>query len=159
MKTVFTAIRGLVYGFLFFLLWWWAADNVLAFDQSFNLTFPSWISIPGVICMAAGGFLALLCLLTFVIHGKGTAAPFDPPRKFVALGPYQYVRNPMYIGGWMVIAGAGLFLSSISLLVLSFIFLLLMHLFVALFEERWLERRFGERYIEYKKSVHRWLPL
>ena len=38
------------------------------------------------------------CIGTFVTKGQGTPAPFDPPREFVASGPYRYVRNPMYIG-------------------------------------------------------------
>src|SRR5882762_1747826 len=45
-----------------------------------------------------GGALAIWCILTFALVGKGTPAPFDPPRQLVAAGPYRWVRNPMYIG-------------------------------------------------------------
>jgi len=41
-----------------------------------------------------------------VFIGKGTPAPFDPPRKLVIRGPYRFVRNPMYIGAGMTLAGA-----------------------------------------------------
>ena len=42
--------------------------------------------------------IALWCVLMFVFIGKGTPAPFDPPRKLVIRGPYRFVRNPIYIG-------------------------------------------------------------
>jgi hypothetical protein len=40
-----------------------------------------------------------------VFIGKGTPAPFDPPRKLVIRGPYRFVRNPMYVDGGMILAG------------------------------------------------------
>jgi protein-S-isoprenylcysteine O-methyltransferase Ste14 len=58
--------------------------------------------------MAVGGTLAFACIVTFVARGEGTPAPFDPPRKFVAAGPYKFVRKPMYIGAFMVLLGFGL---------------------------------------------------
>ena len=52
-----------------------------------------------------GTATALWCVFTFVFIGKGTPAPFDPPRKLVIRGPYRFVRNPMYIDGGMILAG------------------------------------------------------
>ena len=75
-----------------------------------------------------------------------------------AVGPYAYVRNPMYIGGFILLVGFGLFHSSVSILLLSIILLLLFHLFVILVEEPTLERTFGESYMEYKKRINRWIP-
>src|SRR4030095_2754658 len=89
--------------------------------------------------------------------GPGTPAPFDPPRQFVAIGPYRYVRNPMYIGAAAVLFGTGLYISSPSIAFLPLVFLLLMHLFVVLHEEAALTARFGETYLTYKATVHRWL--
>jgi protein-S-isoprenylcysteine O-methyltransferase Ste14 len=129
------------------------------FDSRFAIRLPDWTKIAGIILMAAGGILALLCLSLFVVRGKGTPAPFDAPREFVAVGPYRYVRNPMYIGGWLVLIGFGLLERSISILLFSFAWLLLAHLFVLVVEERGLEERFGHSYLEYKKSVNRWMPV
>ena len=158
MKTFLTALRALIYGGGFILLWGWVALGVRAFDRSFGVALPLWTETPGVILMAVGGILALLCVGTFVVRGKGTAAPFDAPRLFVAVGPYRYVRNPMYIGGWIVLIGFGLFEHSISILLFSLIWILLAHLFVFFVEESGLEKRFGRSYLEYKKSVKRWKP-
>jgi protein-S-isoprenylcysteine O-methyltransferase Ste14 len=94
----------------------------------------------------------------FALVGKGTPAPFDPPRQFVAVGPYRWVRNPMYLGAVAVICGAGLWLRSIAALGVALLFVLLAHAFVLLYEEPSLEHRFGESYLRYKEAVGRWLP-
>src|SRR5687767_185100 len=57
----------------------------------------------------AGTIVALWCIATFAVIGRGTPAPFDPPRGLVDRGPYRFVRNPMYIGAGMALAGAALF--------------------------------------------------
>ena len=85
--------------------------------------------------MAAGGTLAFACIATFVTRGEGTPAPMDPPRKFVAAGPYRFVRNPMYIGGFLVLAGFGLYEQSPAILLFALPWFLLAHLFVILYEE------------------------
>jgi protein-S-isoprenylcysteine O-methyltransferase Ste14 len=96
--------------------------------------------------------------VTFVVRGRGTPFPLDPPVVFVPTGPYRYVRNPMYIGGALVLAGYGLLQQSASVVLLSVLFLLGAHLLVLLLEEPGLERRFGDSYAAYKQAVNRWLP-
>src|SRR5260370_33723744 len=68
-----------------------------------------WTRALGIALMAAGGILAFACVATFVTRGEGTPAPFDPPRKFVADGPYKFARNPMYLGGLIVLFGFGFY--------------------------------------------------
>src|SRR5256885_14542777 len=65
--------------------------------------------------IVAGAGLAIASILTFAFIGKGTPAPFDPPRKLVVAGPYRWVRNPMYIGAGLVLLGAAMFYGSIGL--------------------------------------------
>jgi protein-S-isoprenylcysteine O-methyltransferase Ste14 len=71
--------------------------------------------VVGTIMVTIGTAIALWCVLTFVFVGKGTPAPFDPPRKLVIRGPYRFVRNPMYIGAGMTLAGAALFYETPSI--------------------------------------------
>src|SRR4051812_10453821 len=52
----------------------------------------------GILLVVVGAALALWCILTFALSGRGTPAPFDPPRRLVVAGPYRLVRNPMYVG-------------------------------------------------------------
>ncbi len=98
----------------------------------------------------------LMCAGVFVLKGRGTPAIFDAPRKFVAVGPYQYVRNPMYIGGLGLLVGFGLFEGSVSILALSLVMFLLVHLFVVYYEEPGLKKKFGTKYKKYCEVVPRW---
>jgi protein-S-isoprenylcysteine O-methyltransferase Ste14 len=116
------------------------------------------LELAGVGVGAIGGAIALWCILTFVLVGRGTPAPFDPPRKLVVRGPYGYVRNPMYIGAALALWGAALFYRSMPLLAYSAVFLLATHVFVVGYEEPTLARLFGGDYRAYCTLVRRWLP-
>jgi protein-S-isoprenylcysteine O-methyltransferase Ste14 len=102
--------------------------------------------------------LAVWCIGTFVVVGKGTPAPFDPPRRLVVRGPYRLVRNPMYLGAGLAIWGAALVYRSVALFSYGAGFLLVMHALVVGYEEPTLERAFGEDYAAYRVRVPRWLP-
>ena len=159
MSTLFTAVRAALYTTGFILLWGWVAQAVRArYDAPFGLTLPSGLEAPGIALMVVGFPIALACIANFVIRGKGTPAPFDAPRVFVPRGPYQYVRNPMYLGAWLALVGFGLYERSGSILIFSVLLLLAVHFFVVFVEEPGLERRFGETYLAYKRAVHRWVP-
>jgi protein-S-isoprenylcysteine O-methyltransferase Ste14 len=158
MKTLFLALRALIYVTGFVLLFGWLALAVRPFDQRLEVVLPAWTNALGVVVMAVGGILVITCAAIFVLRGRGTPAIFDPPKEFVALGPYKFVRNPMYIGGFILIVGFGLYQGSLSILLLSLLLALLIHVFVLTVEEQGLEKRFGRSYLEYKKSVNRWIP-
>lgn len=114
--------------------------------------------IAGLIVAALGAALAIWCVVTFVVIGRGTPAPFDPPRALVTRGPYGMVRNPMYIGAALALAGAALYYQSLPLLGYTAGFLLVTHLFVIGYEEPTLRRMFGAMYEEYCARVRRWVP-
>src|SRR5437667_9692748 len=54
--------------------------------------------VAGMIMVTIGTAIAFWCVLTFVFIGKGTPAPFDPPRKHLGKGPSRFVLNPGYAG-------------------------------------------------------------
>ena len=114
--------------------------------------------VAGMVLVGIGTAVALWCVFTFVFIGKGTPAPFDPPRKLVVRGPYRFVRNPMYIGAGMTLAGAALYYESLSILIYAGLFFLITHLFVVLYEEPTLRRSFGSEYEAYCRHIRRWLP-
>jgi len=160
MKTAFTALRAAVFGAGFIFLWGWIALALhYRYDSAIGFTLAGWARGLGIAAMIAGGILAFACVATFVARGEGTPAPFDPPRKFVASGPYQFVRNPMYIGGFTVLFGFGLYEQSPAILLFTLPWLLLAHLFVIVYEEPHLRATFGTEYEAYCGSVRRWLPL
>jgi hypothetical protein len=99
------------------------------------------------------------CLWLFASVGRGTPGPWDTPRRFVAVGPYRWVRNPIYISALLVVLGeAWLFLSP-PLLGYAGVMMIGCHLFVIGYEEPTLRRRFGDAYNEYLGTVSRWIPM
>ncbi|MGA2475799.1 MAG: isoprenylcysteine carboxylmethyltransferase family protein [Terriglobia bacterium] len=158
MKTLFLALRSVIYMSGFLLFFGWIALLVRTFDQSFGVSLPAATEIPGAVLLVVGATLVLACAGVFISRGRGTPAIFDAPRAFVAIGPYKYVRNPMYIGGLILLIGFGLFERSISILFLTLPLFLLVHLFVLFYEEPTLTRKFGSSYQEYRKAVRRWIP-
>jgi protein-S-isoprenylcysteine O-methyltransferase Ste14 len=112
----------------------------------------------GVLLAVTGAVLALSCVLAFATIGRGTPAPFDPPRRLVTRGPYAFVRNPMYLGAGTALAGAALYYRSFSLLTYTVAFMLAAHLFVITYEERALRAKFKDEYVSYCARVRRWLP-
>ena len=114
--------------------------------------------IIGMIVGVIGALIALWCVFTFATIGGGTPAPFDPPRRLVIRGPYHFVRNPMYIGAGLALAGAALFYESTVLVLYLCVFFLVTHLFVIWYEEPTLRQNFREEYEAYCRRVRRWLP-
>jgi protein-S-isoprenylcysteine O-methyltransferase Ste14 len=105
------------------------------------------------------GWVAMLwCFWNFLVNGKGTPAPIDPPKELVAVGPYRYVRNPMYVAGLVALLGWILWSPSLPLIVSPFLFVIAAHLFVTFYEEPTLNRKFGTAYEEYCRRVPRWIP-
>jgi protein-S-isoprenylcysteine O-methyltransferase Ste14 len=159
MKTLFIALRAAIFSTGFIFLWGWVALGVQhRYDATLGFELPGWTRPLGIAVMLAGGAIAIACIATFVTSGEGTPAPIDPPRKFVAAGPYKFVRNPMYLGGFIVLSGFGLNQQSPAILVFALPWLLLAHLFVVLYEEPHLRATFGAPYDNYCHSVRRWLP-
>jgi protein-S-isoprenylcysteine O-methyltransferase Ste14 len=112
----------------------------------------------GLMAIATGLVLAIWTSKLFLEVGEGTPAPWDPPKKFVVLGPYRHVRNPMISGVLFMLLGEALLLQSLPIFGWMAIFFLANAIYLPNIEERDLEGRFGEPYLEYKKHVRRWVP-
>jgi protein-S-isoprenylcysteine O-methyltransferase Ste14 len=112
----------------------------------------------GLLPISAGAGILFRCIWDFAVAGRGTLAPVDPPKHLVVRGLYRYVRNPMYVGVVSILLGESLFFGSLSLLSYTIAFFIFAHLFVVLYEEPVLLRKFGKSYEAYRDLVHRWLP-
>jgi protein-S-isoprenylcysteine O-methyltransferase Ste14 len=154
----FAALRGLVYGSAFVFLWAWLATLVRRYDAGLDIAMPSPLRTLGVVLACGGAVIAASCIAVFASRGEGTPAPFDAPRKFVATGPYRYVRNPMYVGAILVLVGSGFAILSPSIVLLGLAFWALTHVLVLFYEEPVLKAKFGDAYTQYKAEVNRWLP-
>lgn len=113
---------------------------------------------PACAVIAAGVALYGWCISSFTTVGRGTPAPWDAPPRFVAAGPYRWVRNPMYISALTVVLGEAALFLSLSLLLYAGAMAIFFHLFVIGYEEPTLLGRFGATYADYRRNVRRWLP-
>jgi protein-S-isoprenylcysteine O-methyltransferase Ste14 len=109
-----------------------------------------------VIVLGAAGYL--WCLSLFATVGRGTPGPWDAPRRVVAVGPYRWVRNPMYLAALLVVLGESWLFLSLPLLLYTGALAVLVALFVIGYEEPTLRPRFGESYLQYRRTVPRWIP-
>jgi protein-S-isoprenylcysteine O-methyltransferase Ste14 len=119
---------------------------------------PDPLGLAGTPLILAGAAVLIDCVVKFAVKGKGTLAPIDPPKKLVTGGLYRFVRNPMYVGGLLVLFGQALFFRSSSLLLYALAWWLAAHLFIVLYEEPHLRSVFGADYENYRTAVPRWIP-
>jgi protein-S-isoprenylcysteine O-methyltransferase Ste14 len=113
------------------------------------LALPLWLT---------GAIILLWSFWNFLIEGRGTPAPIEPPKDLVATGFYRYVRNPMYAGVLLILIGHFLWFGFWYLLAYTALAFIATHLFVILYEEPTLKRKFGAAYEAYLKRVPRWIP-
>lgn len=99
----------------------------------------------------------LWCVREFYRVGRGTLAPWDPPRHLVTSGPYGVSRNPMYIGVVTILAGWCALWGSRTLIIYSVLFAIGFHLRVLVYEEPWASRHFGAQWDAYRARVPRWV--
>lgn len=109
--------------------------------------------------MIAAGFILLVTTIRqFARRGKGTLAPWDPPRKLVIEGPYRYSRNPMISGVSIILLGQVIIFGSIPLLIWFLYFTITNNIYIVKREEPLLEEKFGDEYLDYKSNVPRIIP-
>ena len=112
----------------------------------------------GLLFIILGLCVCWVTVAMFTDYGKGTPAPWAPPKILIEIGLYRYVRNPMMLGVWCVLLGEAVFFLSVGLFLWFLIFVAGSLVVIPLWEEADLGRRFGEPYLEYKKQVPRWVP-
>jgi protein-S-isoprenylcysteine O-methyltransferase Ste14 len=108
--------------------------------------------------IAVGVLLYLACVWVFATQGRGTPGLWDSPRRVVTIGPYRWVRNPIYLAALLIVSGQAWLFFSVDLLIYAGRLAVAFHLFVTCYEEPRLRARFGEPYDAYRRTVRRWLP-
>jgi len=116
------------------------------------------VNVSGLFVMAGGLFILLVCVRDFYVAGKGTLAPWSPPRQLVSVGLYRFCRNPMYVGVLILIGGWALFAASPVLACYVLIVTVAFHWWVILYEEPRLSQLFDAAWESYAASVPRWVP-
>ena len=130
---------------------WWLRDDALA-----TLGIQAWGAVAVIIVGVATYFHT--AFWGFAAIGGGTPAPIAPTKILVVRGLHRFVRNPMYIGVALVVAGQAWLFHSIKTAIYLACVGLVVHLFVVFYEEPTLARQFGEEYERYRARVPRWVP-
>jgi protein-S-isoprenylcysteine O-methyltransferase Ste14 len=118
---------------------------------------PAWWNLTGIIAVAAGLGLYVWCLaFHYKSYRNSVRVSFSPPR-LVMSGPYQVSRNPMYVSGLLAWFGWTVFYGSPTVFIALLLLWAIFAFRVIPREERLLEELFGDEYIEYKRSVLRWI--
>ena len=109
-----------------------------------------------IIALSVAGVLLMLWALVVMLIAKTSPNPYRATRQLVFRGPYQYSRNPMYLGMSGCYLALAFFVNSLWFFLLFFPVLALLKRYVILREEAYLASRFGRQYQDYKKRVRRW---
>lgn len=112
----------------------------------------------GINIMCVGLYTMIMTIKAFIQIGIGTLAPWNPTKELVTDGIYGYVRNPMILGVLTVLAGESIALLSMSIFYWAILFFITNNFYFVLYEEPYLERKFGDKYMKYKMNVRRWIP-
>jgi protein-S-isoprenylcysteine O-methyltransferase Ste14 len=112
----------------------------------------------GVILIVLGIAGLLNSFARFALQGLGTPAPVAPTEHLVVSGLYRNVRNPMYCSVAATILGQGLLFGNWKVLAYGAVVWLLFHLFVLIYEEPVLRRKYGSEYEEFCRKVPQWIP-
>jgi len=87
MSTLFIALRTVLFATAFLLLWLWVALRIQILDRYLGASLPAWTVALGLLAIVGGASLVVTCIVLFIVQGRGTPAPFDAPKQFVAVGP------------------------------------------------------------------------
>jgi protein-S-isoprenylcysteine O-methyltransferase Ste14 len=119
---------------------------------------PAWQTLLAALLILIGLMPALESMRRFVVVGRGTLFPAVPTESLVVSGFYRHVRNPMYVGILLALGGEALLFHSRSVAEFAGWLWIGFHMFVVLYEEQTLTRRYGEEYLRYRRNVPRWIP-
>ena len=148
------------------MLFWRALLSFLLLPGLVAFVVPAWIVWPlpgrmphpvGVPPFAAGTACLLWCVREFYVAGRGTLAPWDPPRHLVVSGPYRISRNPMYVAVTLILIGWAAAFQTRAHWYYALVVVAAFHARVVLAEEPWAARTFGVEWQRYKERVPRWL--
>lgn len=127
-------------------------------DASLGAIDVNGMSLLGLLPTLLGILLYFRCAYDFVVSGRGTPAPIDPPLELVVSGPYRYCRNPMYLGILAILGGETILYRALPLLYFLLALAAGFHIVIVSYEERALRHQFGKAYTRYCETVPRWIP-
>ncbi len=135
---------------ILFILPYFFFDNWFGFER---LKLTQWMYITIAIITLIGWIFAIWSIVVQFKLGKGTPAPVMATQKLVIKKPFSLCRNPMAFGTLLLYIGTSLLIGSISAIIMSVLFIIVLLTYIKTIEEKELEIRFGQEYTEYKKNT------
>lgn len=126
------------------------------FDRTISLGMPElglWPLAAGVALMLFGGFFALWAIADQLMRARGTPLPMMATQELLVSGPFKLCRNPMSLGTILLYMGLAITIVSLGALVLVLVFSALLLTYIKRVEEKELEERFGQEYLDYKQQT------
>ena len=158
-KILSLLIGGLIFSVIFPIVIALAGSYLDDYIGAPNILISPYNMIIGILLSSLGEVLALWAVYIQFKIGRGTPVPAAPTMKLIKEGPYRYSRNPMALGTIIYYFGLSLILNSPSMIILVILFMLLLLSYIKLWEEKELEARFGDEYLEYKRTTPFLIPL
>lgn len=115
--------------------------------------------VTGLPVLALGIVMLLWCVRDFYVAGRGTLAPWSPPKNLVVVGLYRWSRNPMYVAVLTILCGWAIAFGSRGLWIYAALIAVAFHLRVVLGEEPWLASTHGRAWTDYRARVPRWFGI
>ena len=112
----------------------------------------------GLVVTVVGVAVLASTVAAFFTQGRGTLAPWNPPRRLVTTGLFARCRNPMYVGVVTTVVGHAWTCASPVVGGYAVVLAVGFHVRVVTFEEPWAARTFPEEWPAYRANVPRWLP-
>ena len=110
----------------------------------------------GVVAVVLGFSVVILASRSFK-HAETNIEPWKPTTRIISTGFYRYSRNPIYVAFCLVQIGLGIIFNSFWILIGFVVSAALVYYIAIKKEETYLEIKFGEDYLRYRKKVRRWL--
>jgi protein-S-isoprenylcysteine O-methyltransferase Ste14 len=129
-------------------------NSLIPLDLLAHVPFPTRIVIGGI-AFVVGIRMAIGAIRIFRRIGT-PPRPSQPTLALATTGVFTRTRNPMYVGGSLVLLGIAIGFALDWVLLLLVLSLPLLHYGIILREERYLERKFGDEYRRYKTTVPRY---
>jgi len=137
------------------LLLGWGADALFRLPPLPGLAGDARIPLAAV--LGIGGLLLVLAAAGLFVRAGTSIPPHRPSTALVTGGLYRFSRNPIYVGATLCYLAVTAFFASLGALILLPAVLLVMEFGVIRREERYLARKFGRPYLDYRTRVRRWL--
>lgn len=131
-------------------------NQVWPIDSGLHLAAPVRYGLGGAIVVGSFLGLGLWSVVLFRRSGQNEN-PWKPTPQIVERGPFRFTRNPLYLQMVLVCVGVAVMLMNWWILLLTPIGGWLLQRLAILPEEAYLERKFGEIYLAYKRRVRRWI--